>query len=103
MSDNIELRKKNEKIQELEHRIKELEKSIELFPGNIKDKLPLRQQAIIEYINNNHGTSKQKVVDKVSEEGKGSRVTILNDIEILIENGLISARKIKKNKRKITK
>jgi tetratricopeptide (TPR) repeat protein len=97
MSDNIELRKKNEKIQELEHRIKELEKSIELFPGNIKDKLPLRQQAIIEYINNNHGTSKQKVVDKVSEEGKGSRVTILNDIEILIENGLISARKIKKN------
>ncbi|HSF49968.1 MAG TPA: tetratricopeptide repeat protein [Nitrososphaeraceae archaeon] len=46
---------------------------------------------------NNPGTSKQKVIDKLSEEGKGSRVTILNDIENLIKNGLILARKIKKN------
>ena len=72
MSHYEELRKKNQKIQELEQKIKELEKYIELFPGNIQDKLPVRQKAILEYINNNPGTSKQKIVDKLTEENIAS-------------------------------
>ena len=97
MSHYEELRKKDQKIQELEQKIKELEKYIELFPGNIQDKLPVRQKAILEYINNNPGTSKQKIVDKLTEENIASRVTILDGIKDLIENGLVTSRKAKKN------
>ena len=88
MSHYEELHKRDQKIHELEQRIKILEKHIELFPGNIQDKLSARQQAILEYITNNPGTSKQKIIDKLTEENIGSRVTILDGIKDLIENGL---------------
>lgn len=97
MSQYEEINRRDKKISELEGKVKQLEKYIELIPGNKDEKLPILQQAIIEYITKNPGTSKQKVIDKLTLEGKGSRVTILKDIKILIENGLVASRKVKEN------
>ena len=56
-----------------------------------------RQKAICEYIDKNPYTIKESVVKTLTKEGKGSRKTILNDINELVEYGIIGIRKDKPN------
>ena len=56
-----------------------------------------RELAIIEYIRNNPGTTKQKLADYCKENGHGARKTTWNNLNYLIENNIIISKSDEKN------
>lgn len=56
-----------------------------------------RDLAIINYIRNNPGTTKQKLADYCKENGYGARKTIWNNLDYLIENNIIISKPDEKN------
>jgi len=89
-SDKEEIRRLNKENEELRKKIA----SIPNFQFSITD----RQKAIIEFITKNPGISKAEIIRKLTQDSKGSRVTIVNDIdELENEHHIIICKRDKPN------
>ena len=91
-----------EEIDELRNRIEELEKEkqqlqVALPSLKIEEDLTQRESIIVQYLKQNPGTSKQSVINELTTNEKGSRVTVLKAIKRLESYAVISARRDKKN------
>ena len=95
-----------EEIKELNKRLNECKKENEMLKKQFGSSLSNldfkgftpRQQAIIEYIKNKPASSKEEVIKELTNTSKGSRNTIVKDIDILIkEFNAIIPRKDKPN------
>jgi hypothetical protein len=63
-----------------------------------KFQLNTRQTAIIQYVRNNPDSSiKERIINALTDEGKGSRKTILKDIKVLEDYGMVYVHKEKPN------
>jgi hypothetical protein len=85
-----------EEIVELQRKVNELEKQIAILPKSNQD-LSGREKVTLEYIEDHAGTTKQAVIEALTNDSKGSRVTILHAINSLKDYGMILARKDKPN------
>jgi hypothetical protein len=86
-----------EEILELRKEVAELKRQIAVLPQTHAEGLSEREKAVLECVDNNPGTSKQDVINKLTLESKGSRVTVHNAIRDLEGYGMIYARKDKPN------
>ena len=81
------LRKKNE----------ELERQLVVISQTSVDDLPIREKKVLKFVKDHPGTSKEKVIQQLTLEGVGSRITLRKALDSLEAYGLISARKDKQN------
>jgi hypothetical protein len=91
-----------EEIAELRNRVEQLEKEkqqlqVALPSLKIEEDLTQRESIIVQYLKQNPGTSKQSVINELTTNENGSRVTVLKAIKRLESYAVISARKDKKN------
>jgi hypothetical protein len=70
----IELRKENE----------ELKRQLAILPKKAMENLSSREMRVYGFINNHPGTNKQKIIEKLTDEGIGSRLTIRKGFFALI-------------------
>ena len=87
-----------DEINELKKDLIECRKQLELLPNTkIEGDFTDREKRITEYLKENSDVSKESVIKKLTEEGVGSRVTVIKAIKNLASYGVISARKDKGN------
>ena len=98
-NDKEEIKHLNRKLNDAQNEINELKKQIgfSLSSSDFKG-FTIRQQAIIEFISKNHDSSKEDVIKELTSKNQGSRVTIMKEINLLIEEfNVIIPRKDKPN------
>jgi Fe2+ or Zn2+ uptake regulation protein len=75
----------------------ELKRQLAVISQTSLDDLSAREKKVLKFIEDHPGTSKEKVIQQLTQEGAGSRMTILRALDNVEAYGLISARKEKQN------
>ena len=84
VSDKDEITELRKRLTDCMQENKKLKKEIASIP-NVKFDLSDRQKAIIEFIKTNPGKNKEDIIRKLTQDSKGSLMTIRKDIKILEE------------------
>ena len=84
-----------DEIDQLRKENEELRRQVAILPKKPIDDLHPREKRTLEYIEENPGTNKEKIISRLTEEGVGSRMTIRKAITSLAEYDLILQRKQK--------
>jgi Fe2+ or Zn2+ uptake regulation protein len=75
----------------------ELKRQLAVVSQTSLDDLSAREKKVLKFVKDHPGTSKEKVIQQLTQEGAGSRMTILRALDNVEAYGLISARKEKQN------
>lgn len=78
-----------DEIVELQREVEELKKQLAKLPKKGIESLSIREKRVYEFIENHPGTNKQKIIKKLTDEGVGSRMTIIKAINNLEEYAAI--------------
>jgi Fe2+ or Zn2+ uptake regulation protein len=75
----------------------ELKRQLAVVSQTSLDDLSAREKKVLKFVKDHPGTSKEKVIQQLTREGAGSRMTIIRALDNVEAYGLISVRKEKQN------
>jgi Fe2+ or Zn2+ uptake regulation protein len=75
----------------------ELKRQLAVISQTSLDDLSAREKKVLKFVKDHPGTSKEKVIQQLTREGAGSRMTIIRALDNVEAYGLISVRKEKQN------